>query len=318
MSQRPRTFIDFSQHLPPSQPILNDIERALVAAKAMIDNELSPKTLCNAFFQLGPVLNFRDFPADTARIERHCLTLAPPKPSPVPPPPTVSDGDASESWATVTSRSKKPRAPKATAPSAPPPPPAKAKPTEKLHSKHNRVVIHIDRKTSFAGQFSGEEALLSTSRSINSALASAGQATRCLGVRHSSFGNLIVIFPSSTSRNAAVATFEPIRAALQLLGDSRYPDAYVHLSLDCHWSFLSMANVPTRAPDSSSLIYNPAQLLAENLTKSRSSIAFAFEDPTSALVDRLRREVFLFGASVSVKPWSPSKPTANRGTAPPN
>ncbi|KAB5590160.1 hypothetical protein CTheo_6401 [Ceratobasidium theobromae] len=102
-----------------------------------------------------------------------------------------------------------------------------------------------------------------------------------------------------------------------------------------------MANVPTRAPDDPSQPYNLAQLLAEvwlnlafkdlavthlpswvsdlkNLTKSRSSIAFAFEDLSSTLIDHLHwEEVFLFRASVSIKPWSPSKPAANCGTAPP-
>ncbi|KAB5594566.1 Glycosyl hydrolase family 10 domain-containing protein [Ceratobasidium theobromae] len=259
-------------------------------------------------------------------------------------PPTQSQAPVGESWAAVTSRSRGPKAPKVKP--VPPPAtatPAKAKPTEKPRNKHNRVVIHIGRKSSYTGRFSGEEALLSASRAINSALASAGQSSHCLGVRRSQFGNLVAVFPINTSRNAISATFEPIRAALQLPGDPRYPDAYVRLSLDCHWSFLSMANVPTRAPDSPNLPYNPAQLLAEvrlnpafkdlaftrlpswvsdpkTLTKSRSSIAFAFEDPSGTLIDRLRREeAFLFGASVRIKSWSPSKPAGARaphGAAP--
>ncbi|KAB5595964.1 hypothetical protein CTheo_728 [Ceratobasidium theobromae] len=196
-----------------------------------------------------------------AKLDRHHPTIAPPNPRPVSPsPPVVSEGDVqmspapaapappsapapappqgpSESWAAVTSRSKKPRAPKATVPPAPTPS-AKAKPTEKPRNRHHRV------------------ALLSASHAINSALASAGQATRCLSVRRSSFGNLVVVFPPNAARNAVVSAFEPIRTALQLPGDSRYPDAYVRLSLDCHWSFLSMANVPTRAPNDPSQPYN--------------------------------------------------------------
>ncbi|KAB5593514.1 hypothetical protein CTheo_3062 [Ceratobasidium theobromae] len=384
MSQRRlRTPLNLPPYNPPNAPPPpppTDLDRALIVAKAMFEDEISPNTICKVFFQLGPALNFRDFPAQhaaffhknltaiLARIERHCPTLALPPPPPPPPPPmavpAVADGDVqmspapsvpapptapapappqgpSESWAAVTSRSKKPHAPKATVPPAPKPT-AKAKPTEKPCNRHHRVVIHVGRKKPLADRFTGEVALLSASRAINSALASAGQATRCLGIRRSSFGNLVVVFPPNAACNAVVSAFEPIRAALQLPGDSRYPDAYVRLSLDCHWSFLSMANVPTRAPDDPSQPYNPAQLLAEvrsnpafkdlaftrlpswvsdpkNLTKSRSSIAFAFEDPSGTLVDRLRREeVFLFGASVSVKPWSPSKPATNCGTAPPN
>ncbi|KAB5587653.1 hypothetical protein CTheo_8907 [Ceratobasidium theobromae] len=283
----------------------------------------------------------RDGEGDVQMSPAPAGTAAVPSAPPSAPPPACPLDPPGDSWAAVTSRSKGPRAPKVK-PGAPLPKttPAKAKPADKPHSRHNRVVIHISRKGHYTGRFSGEEALLSASRAINSALASAGQSTCCLGVRRSQFGNLVVVFLTNTSCNAVSATVEPIRTALQLPGDSRFPDAYVRLLLDCHWSFLSMANVPTRAPDSPDSPYNPAQLLAEvhfnpafkdlvftrlpswvsdpkSLTKPRSSIAFAFEDPTGLLVDHLRQEdAFLFGASVRIKPWSPSKPTVAHAAAP--
>ncbi|KAB5588127.1 hypothetical protein CTheo_8428 [Ceratobasidium theobromae] len=325
--------------------------------------DFSPSTVFAAFIRIASVSDFA-----------HCNPLphqnfpphpAPPEHPPAPPPPAVSgEEDAQmdlsqdvpapptapvptppqgplESWAAVTTRSKGPQAPKVKL-GAPPSQttPAKAKPADKPCSRHNQVVIHIGCKSHYTGNFSGEEALLSASRAINSALASTGQSSHCLGVRCSQFGNLVVVFLTNTSRNVISATFKPIRAALQLPGNPWHPDAYVRLSLDCHWSFLSMANVPTRAPDSPNLPYDPAQLLAEvrlnpafkdlaftclpswvsdpkNLTKSQLSIAFAFEDPSGTLVDRLHREeAFLFGASVCIKSWSPSKPAVAHAAVP--
>jgi hypothetical protein len=101
---------------------------------------------------------------------------------------------------------------------------------------------------------------------------------------------------------------------------------------------MSIANVPTSGSDSSPP-YSPAELLAEvrlnpaftdlaytripswvsdpkKLTKPRSSIVFAFEDPSGTLLERLRQEdVYLFGAAVTLKSWSPNKPAAK---APPS
>ncbi|KAB5589747.1 hypothetical protein CTheo_6821 [Ceratobasidium theobromae] len=190
----------------------------LAYARAQVEAEVSPSSISNSFFRIFLEYNFRQIPDGAAKtfhsnlkgvlhyFERHHPGLArpaPPAPPTLPPPPAVPVRDVqmtpaplapatpaapanppqgpSESWSAVTARSKGPKAPKVKP--GPPPataPPAKAKPTEKPRNKHNRVVVHVGRKSLYTGRFSGEEALVSASRAINSALASAGQSTHCL------------------------------------------------------------------------------------------------------------------------------------------
>lgn len=250
---------------------------------------------------------------------------------PPPPPPTVpspSSPPLSRPVPTPVPKAKPPP-PKASKTPGVPTPAANHKPLStpapKPRIKRNCVIVHIGRRSHYMARFKGQDSLVKAHEDLNKALTASGHAIRCLGIRRTAFGNLIISFPHTAASTSVSSTFDAIRTGLLFPTD-------VRLSIDVNWSFLQLANVPTKSSPDAISPYSVMDLLTEvrsnpafkdlkytrlpswvsdpkQLTKQRSSIAFAFEDPSGTLADRLRRgDAFMFGANVTIKSWLPRAP----------
>ncbi|EUC60265.1 hypothetical protein RSOL_334490, partial [Rhizoctonia solani AG-3 Rhs1AP] len=140
-----------------------------------------------------------------------------------------------------------------------------------------------------------------------------------LGYRINRKGNLILNFTPTTPRSLLMSNLRIIQGIFEL-------DYSTPILFDSAWSTIHLANVPTRLHDSAStfdqveiletLRNNPALAALpitlqprwlrhpSKITGPRSSVVFSFEDPDGAIAQQLlKTPTFMFGQSVTVKPW---------------
>lgn len=189
-----------------------------------------------------------------------------------------------------------------------------------------RIVVHIGKSSFYSARLGTPAALPKAHKDISDALQKEGSSLQCLGVKLSHSKNLIITFPANSSKSSLASSLSLLRTVLLL------PQS-VRLSFDIPWAHLQLANVPTRySPDDKP--FSVPRLLEEvrlnplfkdlaftrlpswvsdpsRLTKMRSSVAIAFEDPTGSILRKIKQsEVFMFGASVNLRDWNPRPPTS--------
>jgi hypothetical protein len=187
-----------------------------------------------------------------------------------------------------------------------------------------KIILHVGKSPTTLLRFKPEGSLTKAQRDLNAALQAEKFKIQCREVKLTRRNNLLLSFPSSASHDQMTLAKKLIFRVLALSPATRF-------TFDVHWSYIQLANVPTRSSADASpysvlelqkeVQSNPALrnlaftrlpswvIRPDLIKKSRSSISFAFEDHSGKLHDKiLGSEVFLFGSLVQVKPWHASPP----------